>query len=89
MEDPPLEAEGDGIFLPCGEPSPESGYPDSTVPRDPRDIPVDELALRHFDRGYHSPNTPPGYSTDEDDEVMDNILERRAPPPLLRELSDF
>jgi hypothetical protein len=84
MEEPLLEAEqgGHSEFLLSGEPSPGSGTPDPTNRRDPRNIPADELTLRNFDRGYYTQNSPPGNSTDEDDAVVDDILERR-------ELTDF
>jgi hypothetical protein len=67
-------------FLSSGESTP--GSPDPPIRPDPRDIPVDALTLRDFDGGPYNLSRPPGHSTDEDDEVMDDILGRRAPPPL-------
>jgi hypothetical protein len=90
MEDiPVIELTGRGEFLSSGESTPGHGAPNSPIPRDHRDIPADHLTLRDFDGGHYTVSGPPGNSTDEDDEVMDDMLERRTPPPWLRELSDF
>jgi hypothetical protein len=60
------------------------GTPDSTIPRNPRNVPVDELVLRDFDRGYYTMTPLPGDTTDEDDAQVDDIIERSEPPPTLR-----
>jgi hypothetical protein len=80
---------GRGEFLSSGESTSGHGAPKSPIPRDHRDILAGHLTLRDFDGDHYTVGGPPGNSTDEDDEVMDDILERRAPLPSLRELSDF
>jgi hypothetical protein len=90
-EDLPLveEPTGRGEFLSNGETTPGHGTADSPIPLDHRDMPANHLTLRDFDGAHYAVSGPPSNSTDEDEEVMDDILERRAPPPSLRELSDF